>query len=174
MHRSSSASRVSEDDSMVTVTSSSSSSSLYSNFRAAVDGDLHLPTYDPLSQVGQRERSRLRSAHHAIHAIPLLLLLCAIILWFFSTPPPPKLEFSFYFPSPLIPILFLFCVDLTFRQITESDGLMDLHPSVTSHEAYLAMDYGVQNRMTLSILISKIRGKKEDEMKHVMISSDAS
>ncbi|XP_054795792.1 uncharacterized protein LOC129301244 [Prosopis cineraria] len=64
----------------------SSSSSVYSNFSPSVDADQDLPTYDPRSHVAQKELSRLRSAHNAIHAIPLLLLLCALILWFFSAP----------------------------------------------------------------------------------------
>ncbi|KAK7307760.1 hypothetical protein VNO77_41107 [Canavalia gladiata] len=51
-----------------------------------MDTHQHLPTYDPLSQVAQRELSRLRSARNAVHLIPLLILLCAIILWFFSSP----------------------------------------------------------------------------------------
>jgi hypothetical protein len=46
----------------------------------------HLPTYDPLSHVAKKELSRIRSAHKAVHLIPLLVLLCAIILWFFSSP----------------------------------------------------------------------------------------
>ncbi|KAJ9147655.1 hypothetical protein P3X46_029790 [Hevea brasiliensis] len=45
-----------------------------------------LPTYDPLSHVAKKERSRLRSAENAIHLIPLVLVLCAIILWIFSSP----------------------------------------------------------------------------------------
>ncbi|KAB5564142.1 hypothetical protein DKX38_004196 [Salix brachista] len=45
-----------------------------------------LPTYDPSSHVAKRERSRLRSAENAIHAIPLVLALCALVLWFFSNP----------------------------------------------------------------------------------------
>ncbi|WCJ25801.1 hypothetical protein M5689_007660 [Euphorbia peplus] len=47
-----------------------------------------LPTYDPLSQVAKKEKSRLRSAENAIHLIPLIVLLCAAFLWFFSTPVP--------------------------------------------------------------------------------------
>lgn len=82
MQRSRSASRVSEEDSLLK--SPSSSSLISSNFRPTLDTDDHLPTYDPLSHVAQRERSRLRSAQNAVHVIPLLLLLCAIILWFFS------------------------------------------------------------------------------------------
>ncbi|KAF8027352.1 hypothetical protein BT93_E0299 [Corymbia citriodora subsp. variegata] len=45
-----------------------------------------LPTCDPLSQAARKERSRLRSAENAVHAIPLLLVLCAFVLWFFSSP----------------------------------------------------------------------------------------
>ena len=51
-----------------------------------MDSDQHLPTYDPLSHVAQRDLSRLRSAQNAVHLIPLLVLLCAVILWFFSAP----------------------------------------------------------------------------------------
>ncbi|OAY60109.1 uncharacterized protein LOC110622880 [Manihot esculenta] len=47
---------------------------------------LQLPTYNPLSDVAKKERSRLRSAENAIHLVPLVLVLCAIILWFFSNP----------------------------------------------------------------------------------------
>ncbi|KAF4395364.1 hypothetical protein G4B88_010828, partial [Cannabis sativa] len=45
-----------------------------------------LPTYDPLSQAAMREQSRIKSAHNAIHLIPLLLIFCAIVLWIFSYP----------------------------------------------------------------------------------------
>ncbi|KAI4327175.1 hypothetical protein L6164_019667 [Bauhinia variegata] len=85
MHRSSSTSRVYEE-SPVTSSSLSSSSSVYSSLRASMNGEQQLPTYDPLSHVAQRERSRLRSAEKAIHLVPLLLIFCAIILWFFSSP----------------------------------------------------------------------------------------
>ncbi|ESW28573.1 hypothetical protein PHAVU_002G000700 [Phaseolus vulgaris] len=54
-----------------------------------MDTDQHLPTYDPLSDVAQRHLSRLRSAQHAVHLIPLLVLLCAVVLWFFSAPTSP-------------------------------------------------------------------------------------
>ncbi|KAI9076564.1 hypothetical protein K1719_041550 [Acacia pycnantha] len=66
--------------------SHSSSSSVYPSFRATVDDDQDLPTYDPRSHVAQKQLSRLRSAQNAIHVIPLLILICALILWFFSTP----------------------------------------------------------------------------------------
>ncbi|KAH0974111.1 hypothetical protein GBA52_016010 [Prunus armeniaca] len=86
MHRSASASRVSED----LVVTSSSTSPPPSTFKPTTDDSsdqhLHLPTYDPLSHVAKRERRRIRSAENAIHIIPLLLVLCAIILWFFSNP----------------------------------------------------------------------------------------
>uniref|UniRef100_A0A2N9FTK8 Transmembrane protein n=1 Tax=Fagus sylvatica TaxID=28930 RepID=A0A2N9FTK8_FAGSY len=75
MHRSSSSSRVSEE-----FFSSQSSSS------SDTDQQLVLPTYDPLSHVAKKQRSRLRSAEFAVHLIPLVLVLCATILWFFSTP----------------------------------------------------------------------------------------
>uniref|UniRef100_M4FG74 Transmembrane protein n=1 Tax=Brassica campestris TaxID=3711 RepID=M4FG74_BRACM len=48
------------------------------------DVELLLPRYDPSSQPGKREKSRLRSAENVIHFIPLLLLLCVVILWLFS------------------------------------------------------------------------------------------
>lgn len=48
--------------------------------------DQQLPTYDPRSDVAKKERSRLRFAENAIHAIPLLLVFCAVVLWFFSKP----------------------------------------------------------------------------------------
>ncbi|XP_050227202.1 uncharacterized protein LOC126676912 [Mercurialis annua] len=84
MHRSSSGSRVSDQD-------SSASSSFKNNNTNYTDKELQsqqheLPTYDPLSHVAKKERSRLRSAENAIHLIPLVLVLCAIILWFFSNP----------------------------------------------------------------------------------------
>lgn len=60
--------------------------SLPSSNHINMDTDQHLPTYDPLSHVAQRDHSRLRSAHKAVHLIPLLVLLCAIILWLFSSP----------------------------------------------------------------------------------------
>ncbi|KAJ1391721.1 hypothetical protein SESBI_36381 [Sesbania bispinosa] len=54
--------------------------------RGDMETDEDLPTYNPLSDVAQRELSRLRSAQKAVHLIPLLVLLCAILLWFFSSP----------------------------------------------------------------------------------------
>ncbi|KDO36674.1 hypothetical protein CISIN_1g034562mg [Citrus sinensis] len=57
------------------------------NERANTDTDQQLPTtYDPRSDVAKKERSRLRFAENAIHAIPLLLVFCAVVLWFFSKP----------------------------------------------------------------------------------------
>ncbi|KAI5602165.1 hypothetical protein POPTR_001G152700v4 [Populus trichocarpa] len=76
MQRSSNSSRVTEE--------------LFKN--ASTDTDQQeLPTYDPLSHIGKKEKSRLRSAEYAIHVIPLLLVLCAIILWFFSNSPEPRI-----------------------------------------------------------------------------------
>ncbi|KAL6349468.1 hypothetical protein AAG906_034125 [Vitis piasezkii] len=74
MHRISSATRVS-DEYFNSTTSPS----------ATPDAD-QLPTYDPLSHVAKKERTRIRSAENAIHAIPVVLLLCAMTLWFFSNP----------------------------------------------------------------------------------------
>ncbi|CAK9184989.1 unnamed protein product [Ilex paraguariensis] len=80
MHRSSSSTRVSDE-----FFSNSSSSSPYQSFNP--NSDTHqLPTYNPLSEVAKKERSRLRSAETAVHIIPVLLVLCAIILWYFSSP----------------------------------------------------------------------------------------
>lgn len=56
------------------------------NERANTDTDQQLPTYDPRSDVAKKERSRIRFAENAIHAIPLLLVFCAVVLWFFSKP----------------------------------------------------------------------------------------
>jgi positive regulator of sigma E activity len=82
MQRSSNSSRVTEE--------------LFKN--ASTDTDQQeLPTYDPLSHIGKKEKSRLRSAEYAIHVIPLLLVLCAIILWFFSNSPGTQVLSSFYF-----------------------------------------------------------------------------
>ncbi|XP_057977815.1 uncharacterized protein LOC131164555 isoform X2 [Malania oleifera] len=86
MHRSASASRVSDELSAQPPPSLPVHSS-----RPSSD---HLPTYNPLSQAAKRERSRLRSAEIAVHLIPLVLLLCALILWFFSTPGKFKLRAS--------------------------------------------------------------------------------
>ncbi|CBI29520.3 uncharacterized protein LOC100253628 isoform X2 [Vitis vinifera] len=74
MHRISSATRVS-DEFFNSTTSPS----------ATPDAD-QLPTYDPLSHVAKKERTRIRSAENAIHAIPVVLLLCVMTLWFFSNP----------------------------------------------------------------------------------------
>ncbi|KAL1194632.1 hypothetical protein V5N11_031453 [Cardamine amara subsp. amara] len=48
------------------------------------DVELLLPKYDPNSQAGKREQSRLRFAENVIHFIPLILLLGVVILWLFS------------------------------------------------------------------------------------------
>ncbi|KAK6935111.1 hypothetical protein RJ641_035266 [Dillenia turbinata] len=66
MHRSASASKVSDKllyNSSPSLRTSSSSG--------------QLPTYDPLSDIAKKERSRLRFAETAIHAIPILLILSA-------------------------------------------------------------------------------------------------
>ncbi|CAK7356295.1 unnamed protein product [Dovyalis caffra] len=60
-----------------------------------------LPTYDPLSHVGKKERSRLRSAENAIHVIPLVLVLCAIVLWFFSNSPGFAVEIELKYFNPI-------------------------------------------------------------------------
>ncbi|KAB1216022.1 hypothetical protein CJ030_MR4G008904 [Morella rubra] len=73
MLRSSSTSRVSEEFSSPSLLSSS-------------DADRKLPTFDPISMVAKKERSRLRFAESSVHVIPLVLLLCVIVLWFFSHP----------------------------------------------------------------------------------------
>ncbi|GAY62144.1 hypothetical protein CUMW_215490, partial [Citrus unshiu] len=64
------------------------------NERANTDTDQQLPTYDPRSDVAKKERSRIRFAENAIHAIPLLLVFCAVVLWFFSKPGPDLVEFA--------------------------------------------------------------------------------
>ncbi|KAH7549671.1 hypothetical protein JRO89_XS13G0064800 [Xanthoceras sorbifolium] len=63
---------------------SSSASKSDDCWRESADTDKELPTYDPLSQLAKKERSRLRFAEKAIHVIPLVVVLCAVILWFFS------------------------------------------------------------------------------------------
>ncbi|KAL9368855.1 hypothetical protein Peur_040054 [Populus x canadensis] len=99
MQRSSNSSRVTED--------------LFKN--ASTDTDQQeLPTYDPLSHIGKKEKSRLRSAEYAIHVIPLLLVLCAIILWFFSNSPVNPGVYT-NFPVTLLPI-FILCSDLGFQK----------------------------------------------------------
>lgn len=81
MRRSASGSRVS--DQFVPTPSPSPPRSQSVTFRED-DVELLLPRYDPSSQPGKREKSRLRSAENVIHFIPLLLLLCVVILWLFS------------------------------------------------------------------------------------------
>ncbi|KAF8380594.1 hypothetical protein HHK36_028082 [Tetracentron sinense] len=83
MHRSSSTTRASEE--FFVHASSPPSKVSPGGPRTSLDGD-DSPTYNPLSDVAKRERSRLRSAENAVHLIPFVLLLCAIILWFFSHP----------------------------------------------------------------------------------------
>ncbi|XP_057475343.1 uncharacterized protein LOC130763448 isoform X2 [Actinidia eriantha] len=79
MHRSSSATRVSEPH-------FNQASSPSRSLRPESDAGDQLPTYDPQSHVAKKARTRLRSAETAVHLIPLLLVLCAIVLWFFSNP----------------------------------------------------------------------------------------
>ncbi|KAL0874005.1 hypothetical protein Bca101_023710 [Brassica carinata] len=81
MRRSASGSRVS--DQFVPTPSPSPPRSESVTFRED-DVELLLPRYDPSSQPGKREKSRLRSAENVIHFIPLVLLLCVVILWLFS------------------------------------------------------------------------------------------
>ncbi|KAF8412457.1 hypothetical protein HHK36_000421 [Tetracentron sinense] len=69
MHRSSSTTRASEEFFV----------------HASLDGD-ELPSYNPLSDVAKKEKSRARSAENAVHLIPFVLVLCAFVLWFFSHP----------------------------------------------------------------------------------------
>ncbi|KAF9685445.1 hypothetical protein SADUNF_Sadunf03G0055300 [Salix dunnii] len=84
-----------------------------------------LPTYDPASHVAKRERSRLRSAENAIHAIPLVLALCAIVLWFFSNSLVKDLRISHMLNG----ILFMGKVGAEFE-------LKDSNPTLfTSHQA---------------------------------------
>ncbi|KAI6707406.1 hypothetical protein NL676_010368 [Syzygium grande] len=88
MRRPSSAPRVSEAPSQPPLTTAAASQSRCSRRTGERDDDRReqLPTCDPLSHAARKERSRLRSAENAVHAIPLLLVLCAFLLWFFSGP----------------------------------------------------------------------------------------
>ncbi|KAJ4846489.1 hypothetical protein Tsubulata_039975 [Turnera subulata] len=45
-----------------------------------------LPAYDPLVEMANKEKSRIKFAENAVHIIPFVLLLCGFILWFFSNP----------------------------------------------------------------------------------------
>ncbi|KAL5975265.1 hypothetical protein ACLOJK_031944 [Asimina triloba] len=80
MHRSASTSRAS-DEFFVNVSPQIKASPGYKS--AEID---QLPTYSPLSDVGKKETSRLKTAENAVHVIPLVLVVCGIILWFFSHP----------------------------------------------------------------------------------------
>ncbi|XP_030533541.1 uncharacterized protein LOC115743083 [Rhodamnia argentea] len=87
MQRSSSARRVSEAPPPPPPTTTTASQSRRSRTREGDDRRREqLPTCDPLSHAARKERSRLRSAENAVHAIPLLLVLCAFLLWLFSSP----------------------------------------------------------------------------------------
>ncbi|XP_030467713.2 uncharacterized protein LOC115686521 [Syzygium oleosum] len=91
MRRPSTAPRVSEAPSqppLTTAAAAAASQSRCSRRTGERDDDRReqLPTCDPLSHAARKERSRLRSAENAVHAIPLLLALCAFLLWFFSSP----------------------------------------------------------------------------------------
>ncbi|CAN8231730.1 unnamed protein product [Cochlearia groenlandica] len=48
------------------------------------DVEVVMPKYDPDSEPGKRERSRVRFAENVVHCIPIMLLLCVVILWLFS------------------------------------------------------------------------------------------
>ncbi|XP_058074571.1 uncharacterized protein LOC131223247 isoform X2 [Magnolia sinica] len=80
MHRSGSTSRAS-DEFFVSMSPQIKGSPGFK----AVEID-QLPTYNPLSDIGKKETSRLRSAESAVHIIPMVLIVCAVILWFFSRP----------------------------------------------------------------------------------------
>ncbi|KAJ0100490.1 uncharacterized protein LOC116131709 [Pistacia vera] len=42
--------------------------------------------YDPVEEMAKKEKSRIKFAENAVHAIPFVLLLCALVLWFLSNP----------------------------------------------------------------------------------------
>ncbi|KAI3845054.1 hypothetical protein MKX03_021542 [Papaver bracteatum] len=75
MHRSSSLSRTSEEF-FIHAASPSSKNSLDTS---------ELPVYDPNSDVGKKEKLRIKFAENAVHIIPVVLVLCAVILWCFSS-----------------------------------------------------------------------------------------
>ncbi|RZC74462.1 hypothetical protein C5167_049945 [Papaver somniferum] len=75
MHRSASLSRTSEEF-FIHAASSSSKNSLDTS---------ELPVYDPNSDVGKKEKLRIKFAENAVHIIPVVLVLCAVILWCFSS-----------------------------------------------------------------------------------------
>lgn len=84
MRRSASGSRVSDQFPASFQTPTSTSPPRSQSVTAMEDVELLLPRFDPNSQAGKREKSRLRFAENVIHFIPLILLLCLIILWLFS------------------------------------------------------------------------------------------
>ncbi|MCL7024482.1 hypothetical protein MKW94_019071 [Papaver nudicaule] len=71
MHRSTSLSRTSEEF-FIHAASPSSKNSLDSS---------ELPVYDPNSDVGKKEKLRIKFAENVVHIIPVVLVLCAVILW---------------------------------------------------------------------------------------------
>ncbi|XP_010259170.1 PREDICTED: uncharacterized protein LOC104598687 [Nelumbo nucifera] len=87
MHRSASATRVS-DEFFIQHSSppSSSKASQTHNVKTAFDDINEIPTYNPLSDAAKKEKQRIKFAENAVHVIPFVLLLCALILWFFSNP----------------------------------------------------------------------------------------
>ncbi|KAJ4830810.1 hypothetical protein Tsubulata_037000 [Turnera subulata] len=105
MQRSTSSTRVVDELFKNNNTTTTTTAAAAANAAAAADSDNnHLPTYDPLSHVARKERSRLRSAENAIHLIPLVLVLCAIILWFFSNPEVLTLAIASYLKVGVLPI----------------------------------------------------------------------
>ncbi|CDP08358.1 unnamed protein product [Coffea canephora] len=91
MYRSSSSARVSEEffsnSSSSSAAAAAGAMSSTNHKPATTTSDLdHLPTYNPMSHLAKKEKSRLRSVENSIHLIPVLLVLCAIVLWFFSSP----------------------------------------------------------------------------------------
>ncbi|KAI3933270.1 hypothetical protein MKW92_047048 [Papaver armeniacum] len=75
MHRSASLSRTSEEF-FIHGASPSSKNSLDTS---------ELPVYDPNSDVGKKEKLRIKFVENAVHIIPVVLVLCAVILWCFSS-----------------------------------------------------------------------------------------
>ncbi|XP_048127249.1 uncharacterized protein LOC115742795 isoform X2 [Rhodamnia argentea] len=80
MYRSSSWSRVSDDDYMHAPPMASTILRM-----GSFQGN-ELPAYDAASEMMRKEKTRNKLAENAVHIIPLVLLVCAAILWFFSNP----------------------------------------------------------------------------------------
>ncbi|OWM79426.1 uncharacterized protein LOC116205717 [Punica granatum] len=82
MYRSSSWSRVPDDDYMHAPPPMASTILRMASYQSGEQN----PPYDPIPEPARKEKSRTKFAENAVHVIPFVLLLCAAILWFFSNP----------------------------------------------------------------------------------------